>query len=60
MAYTISNGKNQNNKPPLTGIILLIIIAGLIWFYFGGGLEQKAAQDIHKIENQVALDAINC
>lgn len=29
-----------------------------IWFYFGGGLEKQAANEMRKIEQQVASDAV--
>lgn len=46
--------KKKSSKTKL----ILIIIGGIaiIWFLFGGGLEQKAAADMQKIENQVAND----
>jgi hypothetical protein len=40
------------------GLISLIVLVGLVWFFFGGGLEHKAASDTQNIENQVASDAV--
>lgn len=39
------------------GIISLIFVIGLLYFFFGGGLENQVANDMEKIENQVALDS---
>ena len=50
---------SENKKQSVVGGIVGIIIAiGVIWFYFGGGLEKQAAKDMQKIENQVAADAV--
>ncbi|WP_422104638.1 hypothetical protein [Winogradskyella sp.] len=38
-------------------ISALIITAILLYFLFGGGLEEKARNELDKIELQVALDA---
>lgn len=50
-----NNNKNNNNAK---AIISLLIFIGLIWFYFGGGLEKQVEIDTQRIENQVALDAV--
>ncbi len=44
---------NKNVK----GIISLIFAIGLLYFFFGGGLEKQAANEMEKIVNQVALDS---
>lgn len=51
---------NQNKKPgnAFKGIVASIATVVVIWFYFGGGLEQKAHEDLNKIENQVAEDVV--
>ena len=47
------------NKGSLAGGIFgLIVLVGLIWFFFGGGLEKQAAKDLQKIKQQVAADAV--
>jgi hypothetical protein len=33
-------------------------VAFILWYFFGGGLDQQAASDIHKIENKIAADAV--
>jgi hypothetical protein len=48
--------KTMENKTK--GIIGAVIFIIMIWFYFGGGLEQQAAKQMEKIEDQVALDAV--
>ena len=40
------------------GIIGIVVFVILIWFFFGGGLEQQAADQMQTIENQVAEDAV--
>lgn len=42
----------------LKGLISLIILVGLIYFFFGGGLEKQAASQMQNIENMVAADAV--
>ncbi|PSL42799.1 hypothetical protein CLV51_11015 [Chitinophaga niastensis] len=51
---------NEGKKPSsaLKAIISIAIAIGALWFFFGGGLEQKAKSDLNKIENQVAEDAV--
>ncbi len=44
----------KNLKLILVAVVSLITI----YFFFGGGLEKKAASDMNKIENQVAEDAV--
>lgn len=39
----------------IIGVIVLIIALG---FMFGGGVEELANQELQKIENQVAADAV--
>src|SRR5688572_13128479 len=41
---------------PLVG--LLLGVALITWYFFGGGLEQQAAEDMQQIEHQVAADAV--
>ena len=38
-------------------LISLAIVAGGLWFFFGGGLEKQAAKDLKQIQSQVAEDA---
>jgi hypothetical protein len=40
------------------GVIGIILAAAAVWFFFGGGLEHQAATDMHRIEQQVAEDAV--
>tara|TARA_R110001583_G_C5574165_1_gene402341 strand:- start:772 stop:1065 length:294 start_codon:yes stop_codon:yes gene_type:complete len=39
----------------IAGVIIGLM---LISYFFGGGLEEQAANDLQKIENQVAADAV--
>lgn len=36
----------------------LAVLGFLGWYFLGGGLEHEAAKEMHKIENQVASDAV--
>jgi ribosomal protein L40E len=49
--------KNKTNTA--SAIIGGIVAVGFIWFYFGGGLEKQAAQDMGKIQIQVARDMVD-
>lgn len=51
-------GHPNEAKSNLSAVISLIFAAGLLWFFFGGGLEKQAAKDLQKIENQVASDQV--
>ncbi|GAB3416224.1 zinc ribbon domain-containing protein [Massilia agilis] len=48
--------KNKTNT--ISAVLGGVMAVGIIWFYFGGGLEQQAARDLAKIEMQVANDAV--
>lgn len=41
----------------LKTIFSVVVFIGILWYFFGGGLEKQAANDMQQIENQVALDA---
>ena len=46
-------------KPNKTKAIITIIISiGLLWYFFGGGLEKQTSNKMQEIENQVANDAV--
>jgi hypothetical protein len=38
-------------------IFSVIIFIGVLWYFFGGGMDKQVANDMQKIENQVAIDA---
>ena len=40
------------------GITGAVVVLALVWFYFGGGLEKQAENDMQRIENQVAEDSV--
>ena len=48
--------KNKTNAA--SAIIGGVFAVGFIWFYFGGGLEKQAANEMQKIETQVADDMV--
>ncbi|MYN25463.1 hypothetical protein [Duganella levis] len=49
--------KNKTNTASVT--IGGIFTIGIIWFYFGGGLENQAGKDMGKIRVQVARDMVD-
>lgn len=47
----------ENNKKVIR-VIFWVVFAGIMyWYYYGGGLEKQVADEMQKIEKQVALDA---
>jgi hypothetical protein len=46
------------NVNALRGILGLAVFVGLVWFFFGSGLQQQAATSMHGIQDQVASDAV--
>ncbi|HOM84014.1 MAG TPA: hypothetical protein PLZ94_19750 [Armatimonadota bacterium] len=48
----------DTNKSVGGGIVGILVAIGLVWFFYGGGLEKQAAKDMHRIEQQVAADAV--
>lgn len=48
--------KNKTNRA--SSIIGGLFAVGVIWFYFGGGLEKQAAKEMHRIEGDVASDMV--
>jgi hypothetical protein len=52
-------GVTPKSKTNTASAIIGLAVAGLaVWYFFGGGLEQQAAVDMAKIEQQVAVDAV--
>jgi hypothetical protein len=46
------------NANPVGAVLGLLVLGGLIWFYFGGGIENQANLKMQEIENKVAQDAV--
>lgn len=40
------------------GVLALLIMGAGGWYLFGGGLDQQAANELDKIEDQVAADSV--
>ena len=52
-------GVTPKNKTTATSAIISGVFAiGIVWFFFGGGLEKQAAKDMRQIEVQVANDMV--
>lgn len=63
-SFKLSSSDNEEkggkeSSPLAKGILGLLILGGGAWFLFGGGLEQQAAKDLDRIEDQVATDSVN-
>ena len=41
-----------------SGILNVLIVGGVMWFFFSGGLEKQAAKSMRRIQNQVAADSV--
>ena len=41
-----------------SGILNVLIVGGILWFFFSGGLEKQAAKNMRRIQNQVAADSV--
>jgi len=52
-------GHPNETKQNLSALIGLIFFGAILWYFFGGGLEQQAANDLDSIKNQVAADSVN-
>lgn len=51
-------GEEKGTSSLAKGVLSLLVLGGGAWFLFGGGLEQQAANDLDKIEDQVAADSV--
>ncbi|WP_157817635.1 zinc-ribbon domain-containing protein [Candidatus Thiodictyon syntrophicum] len=51
-------GHPNEAQSSLSAVVGLIVFGGLLWFFFGGGLEKQAAKDLKQIESQVAWDQV--
>jgi len=50
---------SENKEPSVVGgIVGILVVIGLVWYFFGGGLEKQAAKGMQQIEQQVAADAV--
>jgi len=51
--------QESKKQDPIQSIITIIILVGLAWYFFGGGLEKQVASDMQSIHNKVANDAVD-
>ena len=47
--------KEQSLASQILGVI---VFGGLVWYFFGGGLDQQVSNDMQKIQNKVAADSV--
>lgn len=45
-----------NHEKIIKGLISTIIVIGLVAYFYGGGIEYQAEQELQRIENKVAQD----
>lgn len=55
---TQSSPKQATQNSAATNIAFIIVFGGLLWYLFGGGLEQHASKNLQDIKDQVAVDSI--
>lgn len=48
----------KNKATMLSQALGAMFAVGIVWYYFGGGLEKQAAKNMSSIEAQVATDAV--
>jgi hypothetical protein len=52
-------GATPRNKRMMLNLVGGLVLAGMFgWFLFGGGLDQQAAKEMAKVEQQVAADSV--
>lgn len=51
---TEDKAKEQSLASQILGVI---VFGGLVWYFFGGGLDQQVSRDMQKIQNKVAADS---
>jgi hypothetical protein len=67
--YMENNTTNNTSSNQFKGIVSILVLVGLAWFFFGGGKERMVQSEMEKIqeqvpaqmqqiENQVADDAV--
>ncbi len=49
---------SKNSNAVASAVFGLLVIGGIGWYFFGGGLERHAAQSLNGIEDQVAVDSV--
>jgi hypothetical protein len=52
-----TNVKSTNNQ--FKGVISIIVLVVLGWYFWGGGMDKQVKSDMQKVENSVALDAVS-
>lgn len=58
MADEIKDTAKRQETNPVAALATLVVLGLGAWFYFGGGLEQQAAENMREIEKKVAIDAV--
>ena len=55
--YSKTNGGRTERTVSVKSIFFALLFVGAMFYIFGGGIDKQVANDMQKIENQVALDA---
>jgi hypothetical protein len=48
----------KTSKNTISAIVTLVVVGGMAWYLFGGGLEKEGAKEMARIEQSVADDAV--
>lgn len=48
----------EQKSSTIQAIVSILGVIVVAWYFFGGGLEKQAANNLQKIHNQVANDAV--
>ena len=51
-------GRPQKRSQTIQGIITILVMIGLAWFFFGGGLQSETNRTMQGITDKVADDAV--
>ena len=49
---------SEQKSSSIQTIVGVIAAVAMLWYFFGGGLQKQAANDLQGIHNQVASDAV--
>ena len=49
---------HENQNAAIKALLSLVVFGGVLWYFYGGGLDMQVERDMQQIHNQVALDAV--
>ncbi|MEI6480299.1 MAG: hypothetical protein WCO12_02140 [bacterium] len=59
-SFRLERGGNNNevDKNTIGGIVSLIFVVGVVWYFWGGGLEKQTSRYTENINKQVSSDVV--